>query len=422
MSSTRTSQSTVLIAALAVLLIASACGAVAGLRADSVNSGFVGPVGAIRPTADVAAVEVPAVEVPAVEVPAVEVPAVEVPAVEAPAHRASLIGPTPAPEAPQTFGRQASDGAERAQVASPSGWPTPDASSSTIVLVGDSLAEETSGVIAMLTALKAFVPRYWGGTAPCDWLDDDLLADRSSVVVITFTGNSLTPCMSDGAGGHLEHEAFAAKYRADLTELVDHARRTGARVVLVGQPYRSPSFDHADRVDAINGVIQELAQAYLFVSYVDAGSAVETTDGSFSDRLPCRVLRSRLRDRRHHGRPWRRRALLPGRERPPLPRVLVRSVSLWRCHRHRSEQPDRLRIDPPKIPPADWVHVCFPAPACGRAARLTVDDAGWCTRTRRLGCGCGGDHLRSGRSPLRRRPCAVRAWRTRPAGTTGHSR
>ncbi len=290
MSSTRTSQRIVLTAALAVLLITSACGAVVGLRPVAADSDFVGPVVAIRPAAQFAAIEVPPVEVPPVEVSSVgdaDVRRPVSPDGSVPAPAASLVGALPASEGDTTFEQPESAAAGATQVASQPGWPTPDTNTSTIVLVGDSLAEATSGVIAMLTVPKAFVPRYWGGTAPCDWLDDDLLADRSSVVVITFTGNSLTPCMSDGAGGHLEHEAFAARYRADLTELVDHARSTGARVVLVGQPYRSPSFDHADRVDAINEVIQQLAQAYPFVSYVDAGATVETVDGSFSERLPC---------------------------------------------------------------------------------------------------------------------------------------
>ncbi len=234
MTSARTSQSTVLTAALAVLLITSACGAVAGLRPEAAHSDFVGPVAAIQPAAPFAAVEIPTVEDPAVEVPAVgAVEAADVrrpisPDGSVPAHEASFVGALPASSDEATFEQPESAVTGATQVASQPGWPTPDTNTSTIVLVGDSLAEATSGVIAMLTAPKAFVPRYWGGTAPCDWLDDDLLADRSSVVVITFTGNSLTTCMSDGAGGHLEHEAFAARYRADLTELVDHARSTGA--------------------------------------------------------------------------------------------------------------------------------------------------------------------------------------------------
>jgi hypothetical protein len=154
-----------------------------------------------------------------------------------------------------------------------------------LVLVGDSL-HEASGLVAFLTAPKQFVPKFWGGTAPCDWVDNDLQATRSTVVVISFTGNSLTPCMADGAGGFLEHEAFAEEYRGDLEVLITRARRAGARVVLVGQPTRS-LVRHEDRVAAINGMLQEFATRWAFVSYVDAGAAVEAPDGQFADRLPC---------------------------------------------------------------------------------------------------------------------------------------
>lgn len=166
-------------------------------------------------------------------------------------------------------------------------WPQPDAVTTRLVLVGDSLSHEASGLVAFLTAPKQFVPKFWGGTAPCDWVDNDLQATRSTVVVISFTGNSLTPCMADGAGGFLEHEAFAEEYRGDLEVLITRARRAGARVVLVGQPQRAPSFDHEDRVAAINGMLQEFATRWAFVSYVDAGAAVEAPDGQFADRLPC---------------------------------------------------------------------------------------------------------------------------------------
>jgi flagellar hook-associated protein 3 FlgL len=72
-----------------------------------------------------------------------------------------------------------------------------------IVLLGDSLAHEVNGVVRFLSAPKPVIPKFWGGTAPCDWLGVDLQANRSTVVVVSFTGNSLTPCMSDGAGGYL---------------------------------------------------------------------------------------------------------------------------------------------------------------------------------------------------------------------------
>ena len=163
--------------------------------------------------------------------------------------------------------------------------PRPSSRATNIVLLGDSLAHEVSGVVQFLSAPKPVIPKFWGGTAPCDWLGVDLRANRSTVVVVSFTGNSLTPCMSDGAGGYLRGDALVERYRADLTVLVDTARASGARVLLVGQPLRAPSFEADAEVEGINAVYRELAQR-RYVSFVDAGGFVEL-NGAFTDRLPC---------------------------------------------------------------------------------------------------------------------------------------
>ena len=171
--------------------------------------------------------------------------------------------------------------------ASGGGWTKPAARSNRVVLVGDSLAQEVTPFLQFLTPGKAFVPKFWGGTAPCDWRDVDLQANRRSVVVISFTGNSLTDCMSDGQGGHLVDEAVVDQYRYDIGVLIDKARRVGARVVLVGQPLRDATFDADVEVNGINEVYRQFAVAYPFVSFIDAGRAVELPDGRFTDRLPC---------------------------------------------------------------------------------------------------------------------------------------
>ncbi len=159
-----------------------------------------------------------------------------------------------------------------------------------LVVVGDSLAEATEPVFRYATPGKTFVRKFFGGTAPCDWLDDDLEATATTVVVITFTGNNLTPCMLDGAGAKLIDEPLVEKYRADVGVLIDHARAAGASVVLVGQPLRHPSFEAELEVDGINAVYREYAATMSQVSYVDAGQFVETSDGRYTDRLPCAVF------------------------------------------------------------------------------------------------------------------------------------
>jgi hypothetical protein len=146
----------------------------------------------------------------------------------------------------------------------------PSARVTRIVLLGDSLAHEVSGVVQFLSRSKPVIPKFWGGTAPCDWLGVDLEANRSTVVVVSFTGNSLTPCMSDGADGYLRGDALIERYRADVTALVTSARASGARVLLIGQPLRAPSFGADVEVEGINAIYRELA-LQRYVSFVDAG-------------------------------------------------------------------------------------------------------------------------------------------------------
>ncbi len=155
-----------------------------------------------------------------------------------------------------------------------------------VFLVGDSLAEQAAHYLAQLLGSTSLESRYVGGTAPCDWLEDDLQITEGSVVVISFTGNSMTPCMSDGVGGFLQGEAIVDRYRTDVAVLIDLAHSAGARVLLVGQPVHSASFDDDDVVAGVNGVYVELSDT-MDTSFVDAGAAVENPDGTFAQSLQC---------------------------------------------------------------------------------------------------------------------------------------
>ncbi len=202
---------------------------------------------------------------------------------------AAVAGPTTAaaPFAGSTTAAAPLAGATRGTDVRKGAWGKPAARQNRVVLVGDSLAQEVTPFLQFLTPGKTFVPKFWGGTAPCDWSEVNLEASRTSVVVITFTGNSLTDCMSDGNGSHLVDGALVEQYRYDIGVLIDRSRRAGARVVLIGQPLRDSSFEADVEVEGINEVYREFAAAYPFVSYVDAGRAVETPDGRFAERLPC---------------------------------------------------------------------------------------------------------------------------------------
>jgi lysophospholipase L1-like esterase len=159
-----------------------------------------------------------------------------------------------------------------------------------VVLIGDSIALEVTPYLRSALDGPELVARTFGGSAPCDWPDVAQGLRRDQDVVISFIGNSLTDCMADGAGGHLQGAALVERYRADVAELVEQVRSAGATVLLVGQPQRGPIALEEGGDDPIvaglNEVYAELAQAEG-VSFVDAGAALEGDDGSFAAELPC---------------------------------------------------------------------------------------------------------------------------------------
>jgi hypothetical protein len=156
--------------------------------------------------------------------------------------------------------------------------PAPPVVIDRVVLVGDSLMHEASAPIGIMTQGKEIVPRYFGGTAPCDWLGADLEATPTTVVVISFTGNNYTECMMAPTG--------AKPAGQDVRDLIDRTTAADAWVVLVGQPRHAFAFSD-EAVDAINATYREFAASRSRVVFVDAGREVETPEGNFAYRLPC---------------------------------------------------------------------------------------------------------------------------------------
>lgn len=155
-----------------------------------------------------------------------------------------------------------------------------------VVLVGDSLMEQAAPYVQPLIGQRTFVADVFGGSAPCDWLAKDLHITPGSVVVASFDGNSLSPCMGDGAGGQLSGQAVVDKYRTDIAALITEAGAAGARVLLVGQPVHADSISGNDIVAGLNAMYSALVHE-PDVSFVDAGAAVENADGTFAASLAC---------------------------------------------------------------------------------------------------------------------------------------
>lgn len=112
----------------------------------------------------------------------------------------------------------------------------------TVLIFGDSIIEESQEAItAALGPGWNTVYRVFGGTAPCDWTQwaaRDIRAFRPTVVVTSFIGNNMTPCMQSNGSG-LAGPALAEKYRQDLTILANAALVGGAKVIITSSPIPS---------------------------------------------------------------------------------------------------------------------------------------------------------------------------------------
>lgn len=112
----------------------------------------------------------------------------------------------------------------------------------TVLVYGDSIVEESQAALtAALGAGWNAVYRVYGGTAPCDfttWAARDIRAFRPTVVLTSFVGNNITPCMQhDGVG--LVGPAYAEQYRLHLTLLAEAALAGGAKVIITTSPVPS---------------------------------------------------------------------------------------------------------------------------------------------------------------------------------------
>jgi hypothetical protein len=154
-------------------------------------------------------------------------------------------------------------------------------------LFGDSLGYEAE---PYLDALFAHTHTYtmsddtYGGTATCDWLSKMALAaaERPQVAILVFSGNAFTPCMDGATPRSPQYYDLYVTYTKQAIHIFSAVR---AHVFLVGTPIDESSVAGWDRLDEI---YRQLARANpLAVTFVDAGSSVETASGGFTWSLPC---------------------------------------------------------------------------------------------------------------------------------------
>lgn len=147
----------------------------------------------------------------------------------------------------------------------------------TVLYVGDSIAvDSAAGLRAGLPAWRVEALAF-GGTAPCDWVGATFRGAlerlQPDVVVLSFIGNTGTPC-TDGATGWRLHR----RHVAAMVTLC--ATAAPARCVAVGQPAVAPWV--APNLPSGEPTVTYQAEALRGRwGFVDAGAAIESPNGEF---------------------------------------------------------------------------------------------------------------------------------------------
>jgi hypothetical protein len=156
-----------------------------------------------------------------------------------------------------------------------------------VALWGDSLAWEAQGPFQRALAAagdSSVLLHTYGGTAPCDWLDDIRTQARTwhpAVAVLSFSGNAGTRCM--------QGRELTAAYQADVTAAVASLAGAGAHVLLVESPPRRDDAVGAGGLTALDQIWASIAAKEPGTKVVPAGAAVTAPGGVFAATLPCRA-------------------------------------------------------------------------------------------------------------------------------------
>jgi hypothetical protein len=168
--------------------------------------------------------------------------------------------------------------------------PMTDANPAQVALFGDSLAWEAQPYYSDLIKKAGDVVHTYdtyGGTAVCDWLQRMREVESQyhpGAVELEFSGNNLTPCMK---GHELYSASYYEKYRADTLAAVEIFAPHGAHVNLIGAPITRAQ-QSTPGWQKLNQQYEHIASSDpRHVTYVDAGSAVESSDRTYTETLPC---------------------------------------------------------------------------------------------------------------------------------------
>jgi lysophospholipase L1-like esterase len=159
-----------------------------------------------------------------------------------------------------------------------------------IAVVGDSFMEQSAvqfvglaGEQGRLAEVDAF-----GGIAACDRQEalERFAGSAPDVLIVSFAGNDLTPCMLRTEAPSSSTET-AAEYAEDLDRLVGDFLATSPDThifVVPPPPVRPPQYEA--NAAAMRDMYRRFAAAHPGITVIDVTPAL-SPDGGFHERLPC---------------------------------------------------------------------------------------------------------------------------------------
>ena len=156
------------------------------------------------------------------------------------------------------------------------------------LVIGDSLVWEAADELRFFGGLGGadVTVASHGGTALCDWLDHlGREVDRldPDVVVLSFSGNRMSPCMAGRDGEPLDDHEAVRRYGFHVEVAMWVASRHGATVFWVGSPRApSPTLVH----EGVTELYRVAPLRWGNARFVDGGEWI-TPYGGWSETQPC---------------------------------------------------------------------------------------------------------------------------------------
>ncbi len=162
-----------------------------------------------------------------------------------------------------------------------------------VAVIGDSLIYESQDQIGFWMSMANIDVQFvtLGGLAPCDFIEvgEQVANDfKPDVVILNFTGNSLSPCMDAAVPMSAQ---YLDSYRSDAAALTALFADTGSRV------WWTESLPHKDRFN--KRVAKALDKIYAstpgIAGIIPVKEYFTTKRGRYSKRVPCRFAWERCR-------------------------------------------------------------------------------------------------------------------------------